>query len=75
MANLATIIFYIAFTVHFHSLQFTNKCTNINYFYSFISIVVFPKTETSVGEYNDTNKTIIVVYVCAFVGKLNIGYN
>jgi hypothetical protein len=28
-------------------------------------------TETRVGEYIDTNKTIKVVYVCAFVGKLN----
>jgi hypothetical protein len=23
-------------------IQFTNKCININYFYSFISIVLFP---------------------------------
>jgi hypothetical protein len=28
------------------------------------------RTETCVGEY-DTNKTIKVVYGCAFVGKLN----
>jgi hypothetical protein len=28
-------------------------------------------TETRVGEYNDTNKTIKVVYICAFVGELN----
>ena len=26
------------------TIQFTNKCTNINYFYSFISIDVFPYT-------------------------------
>jgi hypothetical protein len=26
---------------------------------------------TICGIYNDTNKTIRVVYVCAFVGKLN----
>jgi hypothetical protein len=31
----------------------------------------FTWTETRVGEYNDTNKTTKVVYVCAFIGKLN----
>jgi hypothetical protein len=52
------------------AIQFTNKCTHINYFYSFISIDVYPYT-CFVPVYIDTNKTIKVVYVCAFVGKLN----
>jgi hypothetical protein len=42
----------------------------IDYF-SHKQINIILRTETRVGEYIDTNNNHKVVYVCAFVGKLN----